>query len=1290
MKYLFSLILVFHFFVCCYGGMLQSYYTTKDGLLSNTIDYITMDTLGMLYLSTPEGLQLFSGSFFSLPGFSKEVSSFGFVKSVISLDEDYMLICSLEYDLVLYNKKLQSIKQFNNYPFLRDVIQITKDKNGVLWFASSKGKIWYVENYKYIIDDVINVHFVEVDYSFAEINKMGLIHDKIYVCTARNDFFLLDYCCGQINIQHVPLPTKVNSVYCAVSTSEGKIVIGTDNGAYFVSCRECGGFHVENTILSGKVVRCIEDTDNGIYLGTEGDGLFAYKNGLTQRFVLKNQSNFTNIISSYYDKKGYLWLGSWNGGLVRLMMNNQDYKILYKAEESTLLYNWCFESFPNDSVTYVGTHSMGLAYFSISMDRCKVVDDTYPCIKSLYADSLSNDLYVGTFGSGLRVYDLKTKAYEDTHIKEIEKERVYVIYPYSAEKLLIGTSGKGLWLYDKINNSAIQIKIPYVYGNLNIRDVKPDTTTGGILISTYNNGIYHLKLNPDGSYYDFFRFESSDKSLFRSLKMLNDNDDILVTTEKGLYKIERGGGVYSVKSVSSIRERLNKIMKLDNEHYIVSSHSGLFFLNSKFETLSIISKGETISDVRYNKNTKKLEIAGTDHIILLGGKNLKNNSKDTRIYFRSISINGELLTVNKSSKGYLTKAIEYTDKILLSPTDNNIDILFSCIQPDDLVFNYVYYKLDGLESNWNKVSDPNLAIRYNSIPPGKFKLRVRVQSVDNEHNERTLIIEKSEFWYKTGLAYFSYVVILLTLIGSIIYRIKLRERKLFFYKIQEMEEKKKLEVYDQKLRFVTNISHDLKTPLTLVLSPLTDMISMPDMPDKFKPRIQSMIWNGNNLLRKINKIINYKDMELYDGSRLELEKYNLQNLIYEIIIPFKAYAESQGIAFHYHFVFPEHSTVMILTEKNKFESVFENLLSNAIKYTPRGGMVKVNVISDVSVAHISIADTGSGIPEEALPHIFDRYYCAKDNNGGTGIGLFLVKRYVDLLGGNIQLSSVVGKGTMFSIDFPVSVEDMVQNQGQEDNNADVIKLLFVEDNDELRAFFIDVFSSFYTVLAVSSADEAVELACKEMPDLIVSDYMMPVKDGLELCNILKNNILTSHIPFVMLSSLNTDDFRTRCWQAGVDLLEEKPFNTDILKLKFTSLIKNRIILKNKYQYPVTKQEKIKVEKELSDYDKKFIDEFNRVIEDNLENSELSIDDVAVCLKMTHDQLYRKVKALTGISVNQYIRSFRLRKAAKLMCETGCSVTEVLYTTGFSSPSYFTKCFKKEFGVLPSEYIEKNL
>ncbi len=233
------------------------------------------------------------------------------------------------------------------------------------------------------------------------------------------------------------------------------------------------------------------------------------------------------------------------------------------------------------------------------------------------------------------------------------------------------------------------------------------------------------------------------------------------------------------------------------------------------------------------------------------------------------------------------------------------------------------------------------------------------------------------------------------------------------------------------------------------------------------------------------------------------------------------------------------------------------------------------------------------------------------------------------------------------------------------------------------------FAKEYTVFAVSSADEAIDIAKREVPDIIVSDYMMPGTDGIELCRIIKNDILTSHIPFVILSSVNTEEFKTRCWKEGVDLVEEKPFKTEKLKIKFASLVKNRIILKKKYQYPVSQSEKLKVDNELSKYDKAFIDDFNSAIEINLEKSDLSIEEVAVYMKMTHDQLYRKIKVLTGVSVNQYIRSFRLRKAAKMMCEKNCSVTEVLYTVGFSNPSYFTKCFKKEFGILPSDYIEQN-
>ncbi len=1294
MKQIFILFILLNSFINCYGSIFQSFYSVRDGLLSNTVDYITKDSLGIMYISTSEGLMLFTGSDFLLPQFSKEIGTVSFVRSIVQLNSENLLISSTDYGLMLYNKKSQKVKRISNYPLLKEIVGMYKDTRGVVWFASYSGKIWYIDNYRDIIDDVVNLNFVEVDYIFPKIKKIGCISDKIFVCSSNNEFFFLDYSTKNVKIEHIPLPENINEVFCAVPMNDDKVIIGTDNGAVFIVRSEDGSYHCGNDILKGKVVRCIENTDNGVFLGTEGDGLYVYKNSKAEKFIFNNKkgNNPDYIISSYYDDNGCLWLGSWNCGMVCLNMDDGNFKIIYNSEDSySPLYNWCLESFPNDSVTYVGTHSMGLAYFTPYMGKYKVLDRKYPLIKSLYADSISKCLYVGTFGAGLRVYDIKNRSYKDTYIKEIENERIYVIYPYSDDKLLIGTSGKGLWLYDKIYETSVHVNIPFVYGNLNIRDVKPNVKTGGLWISTYNNGLYHIKLNPDGSYSNFFHIESYENDVLHPISILNDDENTFLAAENGLYKIITDKADYNVKRISRMEGlRLNKIIKLGSEHYIVSSHSGLYFLDRKFEILSVLSKGETISDVRYNVFTKHLEIAGTDNIILLQGNDLYNKSQFANLYLRSVSVNGEILTAD-GYNNYIKQSIQYADKILLSPNDNNLNIVLSCILYNKLLSTCIYYKMEGLESKWNKMSDSDTSISYNGIPAGEYKLRIRVQSIDNISNERILAIEKSEFWYKTKQAFFLYIIIVLAFVVYLILKIKSKEKIKYFNKVQQIEEETKLEVYNQKLRFITNISHDLKTPLTLVLSPLNDMVGMTDMPDKFKPRLHSMILNGNNLLKKINKIINYKDMELYDGSDVELEDYNLQQLGYEIVMPFKSYAESLGIELEYDFTALQDSMVIINTDKNKFESVMENIISNAIKYTAKGGKVKVSIVSDSSMARITVSDTGRGIQGNDLPHIFDRYYCAKGNDEGTGIGLYLVKKYVDVLGGDISIDSVVNKGTVIVVNFSICVKQsadstVYQNTGHEAND---MKILFVEDNYDLRNFFEEGFVGQYTVFTASSADEAIDIAKQELPDIIVSDYMMPGTDGIELCRILKNDILTSHIPFVILSSLNTEDFRTNCWKGGVDLVEEKPFKTDVLKIKFAALIKNRIILKNKYQYPVTKIDKIKVENELTEYDKIFIDDFNSAIERNIENSDLSIEEIAVSMKMTHDQLYRKVKALTGVSVNQYIRSFRLRKAARMMCENGCSVTEVLYTVGFSNPSYFTKCFKKEFGVLPSDYIEQN-
>ena len=1284
---------------CLYSFMgeskiLQSFYTSRDGLLSNTVDYITKDSSGTIYLSTPEGLVSYTGSEFFVLKYSDEIGSIPTVTSMVELDRYNTLICSSEYGLFLYNKRKQSFKSLSKATELKDIVQVHKDNRGVLWVASSKGKVWYLSDYRDMLSEIINLNFVEVDYVFPKIKGIGNLFDKLYVCTASNEFVFLEHNGRNVNIEHILLPDNINTVYTATPISNSDVFIGTNDGILHINLQKNNTYNFDHSLLRGRVVRCIENTSKGVFIGTEGDGLYVYYEGKVKDFKfdnIQNNKNLDYIISSFYDD-GDLWLGTWNGGLVRLSISNKVCKIIYNSKSLGLpLYIWSLESFPQDSVTYVGTHNNGLACFTPSMNEYTVIDKTYPLIKSLYADTVSGHLYVGTFGNGLREFNLSTKKYTSFNIREIENERIYVIYPYSKDKLLIGTAESGLWLYDKTGDNAIHINILSNYDELNVRDIKPDLNSEGLWISTFNNGLYHLNLNSDGSYSKFSHIESADGIDLRTTGLYNDKDCTLVTTERGLYKIiykEEGYEFGRIRSLDGLR--LNNIIR-HGEYYVVTSYSGVYFLNDRFEILSILCKGESANDLRWNHYTEQLEIAETSGIMILNKNNIGNLLDDMKISLQSISINGNIVLPDDSCSSYLNEAIEYTERLNLRPTDDNIALTVSCLLPHSLYSTYIYYMMEGLHNEWNRIPMSNAVIRYNNIPSGDYKLRIRIQSKDNINGERVLNIVKDEFWYKTSLAISLYIISLILFIAYIIFRIKSKERTKFFNRVQEIEERKKIEIYDQKLKFITNISHDLKTPLTLILSPLNDMRNMPDMPEKFKPRLESMIQNGDNLLRKINKIINYRDLEVYDESAVDKREYFLQQLFYEIVMPFKAYSESQGIEFVYSIDETENNSLIISTDKSRLESILENLISNAIKYTPKGGQVCVKVVSDNTNLHITVSDTGRGISEQDIPHIFDRYYCAVNSKDGTGIGLYLVKRYVEMLEGNISINSSVGKGTTFTIDLPVVCKSSSTNINNEESPAsdNIMKLLFVEDNKELRDFFAESFSSSYNVFTASSAGEGIEIAKRELPDLIVSDYMMPETDGLELCRILKNEMLTSHIPFVMLSSLNTEEFRKKCWQEDVDLFEEKPFKTEFLKIKFATLIKNRMLLKNKYQYPVTDKEKKKVENELSEYNKKFMDELNSVIDDNLENSELSIEELAGFLKMSHDQLYRKIKALTGVSANQYIRSFRLRKAAKMMCENKCSVTEVLYTVGFSNPSYFTKCFKKEFGVRPSEYIEEN-
>ena len=306
---------------CLYSFMgeskiLQSFYTSRDGLLSNTVDYITKDSSGTIYLSTPEGLVSYTGSEFFVLKYSDEIGSIPTVTSMVELDRYNTLICSSEYGLFLYNKRKQSFKSLSKATELKDIVQVHKDNRGVLWVASSKGKVWYLSDYRDMLSEIINLNFVEVDYVFPKIKGIGNLFDKLYVCTASNEFVFLEHNGRNVNIEHILLPDNINTVYTATPISNSDVFIGTNDGILHINLQKNNTYNFDHSLLRGRVVRCIENTSKGVFIGTEGDGLYVYYEGKVKDFKfdnIQNNKNLDYIISSFYDD-GDLWLGTWNGG----------------------------------------------------------------------------------------------------------------------------------------------------------------------------------------------------------------------------------------------------------------------------------------------------------------------------------------------------------------------------------------------------------------------------------------------------------------------------------------------------------------------------------------------------------------------------------------------------------------------------------------------------------------------------------------------------------------------------------------------------------------------------------------------------------------------------------------------------------------------------------------------------------------------------------------------------------------------------------------------------------------
>ena len=652
--------------------------------------------------------------------------------------------------------------------------------------------------------------------------------------------------------------------------------------------------------------------------------------------------------------------------------------------------------------------------------------------------------------------------------------------------------------------------------------------------------------------------------------------------------------------------------------------------------------------------------------------------------------------------------IDETKVLKLKYNQNIFSLRISSINYDYPSLILYSWKLEGFYDGWSR-PEKDCLIRFTNLSPGKYTLRVRAISSEDrrivlEERDMDIMIEQP-IWLSI------WALLLYALVIAAIITITLRVIIL----------RKQRKTSDEKIRFFINTAHDIRTPLTLIKAPLEELSEKEDLTPGGRSNMNTAIRNVNALLRLTTNLINFERADTY-SSALYVSEYELSTYMEEMINAFRAYADVKRVSLTYESNF---RYMNVWLDKDKMDSILKNLISNALKYTPEGGSVHIFAAETEDNWSVEVKDTGIGIPASEQKKLFRMHFrgsnAINSKVTGSGIGLLLVWKLVRLHKGKINFNSTEGKGSCIKVIFPkkekyyrkavhspkpgsekvvytesgvpknISLSTVYDTARQkQQQNGDLPKILIVEDNDELREYLRNTLSDDYTIQVCSDGKQALDIVKEYMPNMIISDIMMPEMRGDELCHKLKNDIETSHIPIILLTALNNDRNIIEGLKTGADEYIVKPFNIGILRATIANILTNRSLLRHKYANLELNDEESDTAciNCSTDIDWKFISTVKKSVEDNMDNSSFTVDVLCNLLNMSRTSFYNKIKALTDQAPADYIRLIRLKRAAQLLKEQQHSITEVAEMTGFSDAKYFREVFKKHFNVSPSQYAKQ--
>ena len=1138
----------------------------------------------------------------------------------------------------------------------------------------------------------------------------------------------------------MPAGIRIHAILCQMFSRIWMATEGDGLFMYDAKTKELKNYRYESeqSGLNSNYVRSLElDTENRLWVGTYS-GLNIYKEATDNFSSIKSSEiqegslSQNSVRSIFKDSQGGMWLGTYWGGLNYYHPLCNRFQRIKHVPFLNSLSNNVVSCIVEDSEhnLWIGTSDGGLNFYDSTSKLYKnylfksgSLDVPFKDIKTVYVDEEHDKVYVGAHAGGMMALQRKSGRVEyfNRQNSNLPSNNIYSIisdengglWVASLEHLLhFDIDKRNFTIVDKDQNGR---KLQQ-YNRLLFRDSRRRIWVGGEMgVSVYNQIGTDFLANTD------FHIDPILQQAFVNCFYESTSGYIWIGTRSGLFAMKEGSKEL-LQYTTADGLPSNVIYGIMEDAYArlwISTNQGLSCLNpenGKFRNFTILDglQGNQFNAGSYcRQDNGYMLFGGVNGITLFRPETLIDNPYTPKPVINKLFVYNKEVLPNDET-GILSETVEYADHITLSSSQNSFAISF-------VVSNYIAgkhntfaYKLEGYNDEWYRQNDTS-PVSYSNLPAGDYTFYIKAANNDGKWNEEPTVlhIRVLPVWYCTWWALSLFALSFMLVVFGIVRYFWLRKSMQAEILMERLDKEKQEEISQMKIRFYVNISHELRTPLTLIVAPLQELLSRISGHWEHE-QLLYIQRNTNRLLHLVNQLMDYRRAEL-GIFKLRLVSANAYKRVLNSFMNYESLSKKKDIDYNFY---TELQDKELLFDENYLDLIVNNLLSNAFKYTEEGESITVKLYQEAGDLVLQVTDTGIGIPKEKQEKIFERFYQVESGREGSGIGLSLVQRLVELHHGRIELESEPGKGSTFSIYLPqdksvysreellggeenadnqrvystnahdvyIGDEEEADTESEEDENTNKRgTLLVVEDNKELRQYLVNGLSGLFNMLEAENGQKALDILKEKEVDLIVTDVMMPVMDGAKLCKLVKQNLRTCHIPIYMLSAKADIKYQLEGLQVGADDYIAKPFSMAILKAKIMNMLRTRHRIFEHYSNTT----EIEPEKLTNNtMDEELLRKAIAVIERNMDNVEFSTEQFAREMNMSRSNLHLKLKAITGKSAIDFIHKIRFNRACQLLQEGKYNVSEISFMVGYNTPSYFAARFKKYIGCLPTEYGKK--